>query len=109
MAPITPFIAEEFYQNLKNEEEPESVHLCDYPEVLGRSAGMSALERKMELTQQAVSMGRRLRVMHNLKTRQPLKALHLVTKDPEERNILLEMQDIISGRAQRQRGGLPGK
>jgi isoleucyl-tRNA synthetase len=49
----------------------------------------------MELTQQAVSMGRRLRVMHNLKTRQPLKALHLVTKDPEERNILLEMQDII--------------
>jgi isoleucyl-tRNA synthetase len=94
MAPITPFIAEEFYQNLKNEDEPESVHLCDYPEAREERRD-SALERKMELTQQAVSMGRRLRVMHNLKTRQPLKALHLVTKDPEERNILLEMQDII--------------
>jgi isoleucyl-tRNA synthetase len=94
MAPITPFIAEEFYQNLKNDEEPESVHLCDYPRAREERRD-EALERKMELTQQAVSMGRRLRVMHNLKTRQPLKALHLVTKDPEERNILLEMQDII--------------
>jgi isoleucyl-tRNA synthetase len=94
MAPITPFIAEEFYQNLKNDEEPESVHLCDYPSAREERRD-EALERKMELTQQAVSMGRRLRVMHNLKTRQPLKALHLVTKDPEERNILLEMQDII--------------
>jgi isoleucyl-tRNA synthetase len=53
------------------------------------------LERKMKLTRQAVSMGRALRVMHNLKIRQPLKALHLVTRDPNERNILIEMADII--------------
>lgn len=41
-------------------------------------------------------MGRALRVMHNLKIRQPLAALHLVTKDEGEKGILAEMADIIT-------------
>jgi isoleucyl-tRNA synthetase len=32
--------------------------------------------------------------LHNLKIRQPLKALHLVTRNPEKR-ILIEMEEII--------------
>ncbi|MCG8477545.1 MAG: DUF5915 domain-containing protein, partial [Spirochaetales bacterium] len=41
------------------------------------------------------SLGRAIRTMHNLKIRQPLAALHLVTRDGEARKILLEMEDII--------------
>jgi isoleucyl-tRNA synthetase len=50
---------------------------------------------KMTATRQAVSMGRALRSLHNLKIRQPLKAIHLVTIDPQERRVLREMEDII--------------
>ena len=40
-------------------------------------------------------MGRALRTLHGLKTRQPLRALHLVTRDRREQGILIEMEDII--------------
>jgi len=93
-APIIPFVTEEIYQNLKTENMPDSIHLCDYP-VADSAARDEELELKMSLTQQAVSMGRALRSMHNLKTRQPLKALHLVTRNKEEKKVLFEMVDII--------------
>lgn len=93
-APIIPFVTEEIYRNLKTDDMPDSVHLCDYP-VADTSARDKELEMKMSLTQQAVSMGRALRSMHNLKTRQPLKAMHLVTRNRDEKKVLFEMVDII--------------
>jgi isoleucyl-tRNA synthetase len=93
--PFIPFVTEEIFQNLKDEEKDAlSIHLCNYPQA-DMSKRDYELEKKMQLTRQAVSMGRALRVMHNLKIRQPLKALHLVTKDINERRILIEMADII--------------
>jgi len=70
------------------------VHLCDYP-VADRSKRDFELEEKMAVTRQAVSMGRAIRSMHNLKNRQPLKAIHLVTRESAEKRILIEMEDII--------------
>lgn len=93
-APFIPFITEEIYQNLRAGDMPESVHLCDFP-LAGEKSRNQMLERKMAATQQAVSMGRAIRSMYNLKVRQPLKAVHLVTLNKEEKNILREMEDII--------------
>ncbi len=93
-APIIPFISEEIYQNLKSKEDPESVHLCDYPQEK-LSLRNPELDRKMGLTRQAVTMGRAIRSLHNLKIRQPLQSLYLVTRDKEEAAILDEMQEII--------------
>jgi isoleucyl-tRNA synthetase len=93
-APIIPFITEAVYRNLRHEELPESVHLSSFP-LYDASRRDLELERKMKLTRQAVSMGRALRTLHGLKTRQPLKALHLVTRDPEEKRILIEMEELI--------------
>ena len=53
------------------------------------------LERRMKLTMKTVGMGRSLRTDYALKIRQPLAALHLVTRDPEEKKILQEMADLI--------------
>ncbi len=94
-APFIPFLTEEIYQNLRTSDMPESVHLSDYP-VADESKRDLELEKKMEVTRKAVSMGRALRSLHSLKTRQPLKAMYLVTRDTEERRILREMEDIIS-------------
>jgi len=93
-APIIPFITEEIYLNLRSEDMPVSVHLSDYP-VEESSLRDLELEQKMAITRQAVSMGRALRSMHNYKTRQPLKAIYLVTRDSTERKVLREMEDII--------------
>ena len=50
----------------------------------------------MDLTMQAIVMGRSLRSAYNLKTRQPLKKLFLVDRNEEDRKILTGMSDIIA-------------
>ncbi len=93
-APFIPFMTEEIYQNLRTSAMPVSIHLADYP-TADDSVRDLDLEKKMEITRKAVSMGRALRSVHSLKIRQPLKAIYLVTRDTEERRILREMEDII--------------
>ncbi|AEJ61905.1 Isoleucyl-tRNA synthetase [Spirochaeta thermophila DSM 6578] len=93
-APIVPFITEEIYRNLRTEEMPESVHLCDWPEVDERRRD-TVLEEKMRIVRRAVSLGRALRSEHNIKTRQPLRTIYLVTRDEHERRVLMEMEDIV--------------
>ncbi|QQO08370.1 isoleucine--tRNA ligase [Breznakiella homolactica] len=92
--PIMPFITDAIWFNLKNENDPESVHLTDFPAV-DEARRDRDLEFKMAAVQHAVSMGRALRSQYNVKVRQPLKTVELVTRNPDEKKVLLEMEDII--------------
>jgi isoleucyl-tRNA synthetase len=93
-SPFIPFITDAIWNNLRTEEDPESVHLADFP--LPRQERRDpGLEYKMATVQQAVSMGRALRSQYNLKVRQPLKTVELVTRKSEEKRVLLEMEEII--------------
>lgn len=98
MAPFAPFITEVMWKNLKTDPSSQSIkdsiHLADYPDYDERYRD-EELEWKMAAVRKAVSMGRSLRYSHNLKIRQPLAAVHLVTKDNKEKAVLLEMEDII--------------
>lgn len=93
-APVIPFVTETIWQNLRIPSDAESVHLEDYP-VYNEKMRDAELEFKMETVQKAVSMGRSLRYQFNLKTRQPLRAVELVTRNPEEKKVLLEMEESI--------------
>ena len=93
-APVIPFITESIWQNIRLKDDAPSVHLADYP-VYNESMRDTALEFKMDTVQKAVSMGRSLRYQYNLKIRQPLKSVELVTRDTEEKKVLLEMEDSI--------------
>ena len=93
-APFIPFITEEMYLNLKTSEDKESVHLCDYP-VPNENWLNEELEFKMATVQKAVSMGHSLRNTFNLKNRQPLASVALVTRNIEEKRVLSEMEDCI--------------
>ena len=93
-APFVPFITEEMYLNLKTSEDKESVHLCDYP-VPNADWINEELEFKMETVQKAVSMGHSLRNQFNLKNRQPLASVALVTRNSEEKRVLAEMEECI--------------
>ena len=93
-APIIPFVTEEIWRNLRTAAMPSSVHLCDYP-VINESLRNEKLERRMRLCLAAVKLGRTLRRNHNLKMRQPLQALYLVSNNDKERAILTSMEEII--------------
>jgi isoleucyl-tRNA synthetase len=80
-APFVPFISDSIYQEMRASEEPESVHLCDYP-LYDKTERHIKLEHEMELTQKAVNLGHSLRKEHALKVRQPLgKAYVISSKD----------------------------
>ncbi|MCL1815683.1 MAG: isoleucine--tRNA ligase [Treponema sp.] len=93
-APFMPFTTDAIWQNLRLESDPPSVHLADYPEPRENRRDRN-LEFKMAAVLHAVSMGRALRSQYSLKIRQPLKTVELVTRNPEEKKALLEMEDSI--------------
>jgi isoleucyl-tRNA synthetase len=93
-APFMPFITEAVWQNLRAPGDPESVHLADFP-VPREERRSRELEFKMAAVRRAVSMGRALRSQHNVKVRQPLKTVELVTRNQDEKKVLLEMAEII--------------
>ena len=83
IAPFTPFIAEEMYQNLRTHEMPESIHLCDYPSVKETSID-EHLEQGMEQIRSLVEVGRALRSKIGIKVRYPLsQAIIICSKDVE--------------------------
>jgi isoleucyl-tRNA synthetase len=74
MAPFTPFVAEEIYQNLVlsvDASAPESVHLAAWPEA-DESLVDERLMDDMQLVMRVVSLGRAARSKAGLKVRQPL-------------------------------------
>ena len=94
-APFIPFITEEMWQNLRTADDKESVHLEDFP-VYNAALRDETLEFRMATVQKAVSMGRNLRNKYELKNRQPLSSVQLVTRNSQERNVLEDMKDTIA-------------
>jgi len=93
-APFMPFTADAIWQNLRLPDDPESVHLADYP-IPDEKRRDKSLEFRMAAVMSAVSIGRSLRSQYNLKMRQPLRKAELVTRNQDEKNSLIEMADII--------------
>ena len=87
IAPVVPFIAEEIYQKVKNEKDPESVHLAAWPPasifsrlplLRGREEGVI---EKMKETRKIVTLALEQRHKANIKVRQPLLDLRLKIQD----------------------------
>ncbi|MDE7083263.1 MAG: isoleucine--tRNA ligase [Clostridia bacterium] len=100
-APYTPFIAEMMYQNLVPaffKGEPKSVHLCSFPKSEKRYID-KALEDGMEEVYDIVILGRAARNAGNLKNRQPLSEMYVVTDkkvqlSEEEKSIVLDELNV---------------
>ena len=94
-APFIPFTTDAIYRNLRSDDMPESVHLCDFPAV-DSSVRCAELEEQMRLAMLSVSLGRYLRTQSNLKVRQPLSRAIVVTADASARELLNAAKDIIA-------------
>ncbi|MCD8285896.1 MAG: isoleucine--tRNA ligase [Clostridia bacterium] len=100
-APFTPFIAEMMYSNLVPAfypDAPESVHLCSFP-VCDSSYIDPELERGMDVVQSIVNSGRAARNAGNIKNRQPLAEMVVVSDKPlnlsdEEKSIILDELNV---------------
>ena len=83
-APMIPFMTESIYQNLVcnlDKTAPESVHLCDYPEV-NEAWIDKQLEADMEEVLKVVVMGRAARNTANIKNRQPIGQMFVKAPSP---------------------------
>ena len=100
-APYTPFIAEMMYQNLVpafDKKAPKSVHLCAFPESDKKYIDKT-LEEGMEQVLQIVILGRAARNAGNLKNRQPLSEMFVVSDkkvelSAEEKSIVLDELNV---------------
>jgi len=80
LAPMTPFVTEQMYQNLvrtMDQAAPQSVHHCDWPTVNAALLD-EALLAEMEAARTVVTLGHAVRAAANLKVRQPLARVVVV-------------------------------
>ena len=88
IAPLTPYISEEIYQNLTGEE---SVHLSSFPKY-DENLIDEKLEEKMDLVRDLISIGRNAREEVKIKVRQPISEIIL---DKNYKNIIGNLEDLI--------------
>ena len=82
LAPFTPFIADELYENLDG--SLQSVHLCDFPVAGARDL---ELEAAMATVRETVRLGLAARAAGKVKLRQPLREAIVVASEGEREAI----------------------
>ena len=88
LAPIIPFITEELFIKLTGKE---SVHLEDYP-VCDDNMINEAIEEKMDLVRDLISLGRNAREEVKIKVRQPISEIIIDGKNTE---LIGDLTDLI--------------
>jgi isoleucyl-tRNA synthetase len=92
LAPFTPFVADEIYDNLDG--TLASVHLCDFPTKETLPARDPALEDAMAIARETVRLGLGARAQAKIKVRQPL-AEAVVVADGRERAAIERLSEIV--------------
>ncbi|REJ07430.1 isoleucine--tRNA ligase [Halobacillus trueperi] len=90
MAPYTPFLADDIYQNLTG----ESVHLAYFPKV-DDTVVNTQLEKDMDAVLQVVELARGVRNTESIKTKQPLSELVVIPVNQDQGKALEEYSSII--------------
>ncbi|MCI6627198.1 MAG: isoleucine--tRNA ligase [Tenericutes bacterium] len=88
IAPIVPFVSEEIYTNLTNEQ---SVHLQNFP-VYDETKINEVIEEKMDLVRELISLGRNAREEAKIKVRQPISEIIL---DGKNKAVINDLVDLI--------------
>ncbi|GHO64557.1 isoleucine--tRNA ligase [Ktedonobacter sp. SOSP1-52] len=97
LAPFMPFLAEELYQNLVrniNPQAPLSVHLCGWP-VPQPELIDELLVRDTHLVMQIVSLGRAARAKAQIKVRQPLQTIHVRVPSAQEEEAIQRLREQV--------------
>ena len=90
IAPMMPFLAEEIYLGLKIKNEPQSIHLCDWPKYYEKAIDDN-LEEKMRKVREIVTKILAKRTELGIKVRQPLQGLRITNYELRREKELLEL------------------
>lgn len=88
IAPIVPFISEDLFRSLTDEE---SVHLADFPQFDEEKIN-DKIENRMDLVRDLVTLGRAAREEAKIKVRQPLSKVII---DGKYKKIISDLSDLI--------------
>lgn len=97
MAPFAPFLSEHVFQQLKAftaGAEPESVHLCSYPEA-EEDLIQTTLEAAVARTQNIILLGRQKRNQVKIKTKVPIARLTIIHQDQAMLDEIARLEDYI--------------
>ncbi len=97
MAPISPFFSDAMFQNLNLVSKRfavESIHHADFP-VANANVIDADLEERMQLAQDVCSLVLSLRKKVNIKVRQPLQKVLIPVLNPEMKQQLELIEDLI--------------
>ena len=97
LAPFTPYLTENLYQNLARTVDPaapESIHLCDYP---AADAALidDALEAAVEAVRDIVNQGRALRNSAKRGVRRPLALMKIKMPEGDARDAVAALKPMI--------------
>ncbi len=96
LAPVTPFITEQMYQNLvrsHDETAPESVHHCDYPK-FDQALQNDQLAKDMDMVADVVTRVLSIREVKQIRVRQPLPRL-IAVADNHQAEVLKNFEAHI--------------
>lgn len=89
IAPCVPFVADDLWQRVRNEQDPVSVHLADWP-VADRARIQPALEEQMDHVRSYITEGLAARKNAAIKVRQPLASVQVPGKQlPDDLEALI--------------------
>ena len=97
IAPFTPFLAEELYQNLVrniDENTPTSVHLATWPKSDSSKIDTS-LSQAMDIAMRISSLGRAARSKAQIKVRQPVSKIFVKLRSIEQNHFVRLVEDQI--------------
>lgn len=98
LAPVLPFVTEQLYQDLvirPGGSGPDSVHLADFP-VSNPDLIDAGLETDIAVVRRVVSAGHSLRKRHELRVRQPLATVTVMSHDPLVIRAVTDHSDLIA-------------
>jgi isoleucyl-tRNA synthetase len=93
MAPVLPFICEEIYQGLV-EEENTSIHYENYP-VANENLINKNLENEILIAKNIIKASRNIRLKVEIPNKQPLNSLSIITADVELQRKIRNVEQLI--------------
>ena len=96
MAPLTPFLTELIYQNLRRAvpDAPESVHFLEIPQVVAAAIDPQ-IEEDMKMMQTLIEKGRAIRDRHGVSLRVPLPTITLVHCSQASLTAIEKLRDYV--------------
>ena len=93
MAPVLPFICEEIYQGLLQEED-SSIHLENYPEAKTQLINVE-LEEQITIAKKIIKTARNIRLNLDIPNKQPLEKILIISNNDELVKNIESVKEII--------------